>query len=112
MNIDKFLSKKNELTNLVNYKIELINTLLRLDNEKKNLINPESKDWMVGFPIETLKQLESKSMLKTRLGDYRIRSEIIKTCNKTLDELDSVDVQIKLALFDLVSEKINITLSI
>lgn len=111
MTIESFSEKKQILTDLLDKKIALIYYLIESEKEMATLIKQNSKEWVSGFPIESIHQMSENHKMKTRLGDFKRRSVLIKSCNENLDELDSLDSQVKISLLDLIIEKINFSLS-
>lgn len=113
MSLQNFSLKKQELSKLLDQKIEMIHTLINTEKELANTIIPDDSDnsnWISGFPIESIKQLVPTNKLKTRLGDFKIRSNLKKSCSKILDELDCLDNKIKISLLDLMIAKTNLVL--
>jgi hypothetical protein len=107
--IDSLFAKKQNLATLIDHKIDLIHSLINIENQLALLVSSDSKDWTIKFPIESLKELYGGSNLKTRLGDLDTRINLKKTCLKNLEELDSLDNLIKISLLELMIEKINFT---
>lgn len=110
--VDKLFAKKQNLADLIDRKIGLINNLIDLEKQISLLLAVDGKNWTVGFPIESLKDLSAGSNLKTRLGDFNTRAKLKKICLQNLEELDSLDDLIKISFLELVIEKVNLAINV
>lgn len=92
------------LLGLINNKIDLINILIESET-RLNQIKLNESDMNV-FSIQSLKQLTGKR--KNYLKDCKDNTSIKRDMVKILDQLDSLDVEIRISLIDLLIEKINV----
>lgn len=103
---------QEKLDDLVNHKIDMLKDLAGLIqnyNELSN-INVNGDDWLLGLPIEKLKDLKDTpkdTERRTRLGDLRNRYEIKKKAQVVECKLEEIDLKIKTARLTVLQEQID-----
>lgn len=109
MTLENISDKKQELAVVLDKKISLINELVAAEKEMSFLILADDQVSISAFPIESILHIPNNKR-KNMLSDLNRRRTLLKSCHKVLDELDSLDGQVKLLVLDLVMEKIKLTL--
>lgn len=107
---------KNKLKSLQDEKIILLKSLMGLEQKFNDLASDaeSGEEWINALPIKSLHELNlsaNDQLKRSNLGDWKKRSILRKDGRKAMNTLESLNNQIKLTKMDLISAKIEQTLS-
>lgn len=104
------LKLTTEIVNLNKEMNRLLEYLLDIETKYNSLSNQNIKtpeEWLYGLPIDSLKDLDLTSPIRTRLGDAKERTKLKKESTKIVKEIESIEHRIKIAKLDLAIAEIN-----
>lgn len=99
---------RKQLAIIIQEKIEKLHELKSISDKLDNLQLPSMDgQWVDELPLQSLKSFSSFGNNKyvSKLGELKKRKDLLKHCEKILNELSKIDHKVHLSLIDFVSAK-------